>query len=78
MQDTKVSVPYSRNGGNILIGKLEIRDDFSMEGQTYTFNFDVICGTQIYLTVNHNHESAYPQKGCIALREIDAFYHPSE
>ena len=77
MQDTKVFADYTRNGGSILIRKLEIRDDFSMEGQTYTLNFDVICGAQISLSVKHD-ESVHSHKGCIALREINAFYQPSE
>ena len=70
MQDTKVFTVNSNTGVESLCGILKVREDWTLEGQTYRIPCNS-CGDGIKLTLRHS-RSDYDHDGCIHMKEIKA------
>ena len=78
MQDTKMFVRDSETDTQKLVGTLEIRDDLTREGQTYSMNFEVACGNEIELSVKHDSHQGYTTAAGISIAEIEVYNQPSQ
>ncbi|KAL5247791.1 hypothetical protein ACHWQZ_G019622 [Mnemiopsis leidyi] len=72
MDGTTVIVENSETESRDICGRLVIRHDFTVKGQTYNIPCDSLCGNSILLEVNHGSGSA--REGCIHMKEIEAYY----
>ena len=70
MRDTKVLVLNSMEGTESVCGVLD-RLSQENEEQRYTIPCDLKCGDEVKLTVQH--DITYISKGCIRMREVQAY-----
>ena len=68
MQNLKIFVGNRTTNTESLCGTLNVRDDYSMKGQTYMISCDA-CGDQIKLLLRHNRDRD-DMTGCIHMKEI--------
>ena len=70
MQDTTVSVlDYAGDQTNRTnVGTLNITDDYTVQGQTYNFTFDTVCGSVVELGVKHGAGRGYTHQASVWLR----------
>lgn len=78
MQDSKIFVRDSETDTQKLVGTLNIRDDLTREGQTYSINFEVTCGNEIELSVKHDSHQGYTKDAGISIAEIEIYNQPSQ
>ena len=78
MQDSKIFVRDSETDTQKLVGTLNIRDDLTREGQTYSINFEVACGNEIELSVKHDSHQGYTKDAGISIAEIEIYNQPSQ
>jgi len=73
MQDLGVYVKNSDDGEENLCEVVRIREDETVEGQTYMVSCDGKCGDSIVLRVRHD-RGKYSYMACIHLDEIKVHY----
>ena len=72
LEDAKVYVVNTDNGAEYLCGILKVRNEYTVEGQTYTLPCDGKCGNEVKVTVLHE-EGKYSNRAFINMREIRAY-----
>ncbi|KAL5249982.1 hypothetical protein ACHWQZ_G015902 [Mnemiopsis leidyi] len=72
LEDAKVYVVNTDNGAEYLCGILKVRNEYTVEGQTYILPCDGKCGNEVKVTVLHE-EGKYSNRAFINMREIRAY-----
>ena len=73
MQDLGVHVKNTNTDTDSLCGVIRVREDSTIEGQTYKVSCDGMCGNSVMLRVRHN-KGEYSYMGCIHMKEIEVHY----